>query len=268
MPQVHAELQPPHAGEGEVRGGASNNPRVVCSKTPSAPATQVLGGGGYTIRNVARCWAYETAIAVGQEDQVGPQVPSHAFFGEIKRGAWWRRRGRARPAMTRPRPHACTHAEYYGPDYELHVRPDPGRKDENDREVLDKVVARVLERLSRLGGPPSTELKERPESLINDEVEVRPKARRWGMASGRDAGSVGARAGAATCIARRPRRRRTRTSGLPSWEWRRARVARGKCIWTTTRGRRRSRAGTGTTGALRRPPAHRGAGAGRRAQGW
>ena len=25
----------------------------------------VLGGGGYTIKNVARCWAYETAVCLG-----------------------------------------------------------------------------------------------------------------------------------------------------------------------------------------------------------
>lgn len=29
----------------------------------------ILGGGGYTIRNVARCWTYETAIALDQEVQ-------------------------------------------------------------------------------------------------------------------------------------------------------------------------------------------------------
>lgn len=27
--------------------------------------TIMLGGGGYTIENVSRCWAYETGIAVG-----------------------------------------------------------------------------------------------------------------------------------------------------------------------------------------------------------
>jgi histone deacetylase 1/2 len=26
--------------------------------------TLILGGGGYTIRNVSRCWAYETAVAL------------------------------------------------------------------------------------------------------------------------------------------------------------------------------------------------------------
>lgn len=27
----------------------------------------MLGGGGYTIRNVARCWTYETAVALDIE---------------------------------------------------------------------------------------------------------------------------------------------------------------------------------------------------------
>jgi hypothetical protein len=26
----------------------------------------VLGGGGYTVRNVARCWTYETAVLLGK----------------------------------------------------------------------------------------------------------------------------------------------------------------------------------------------------------
>ncbi len=27
----------------------------------------MLGGGGYTVQNVARCWLYETGLAVGQK---------------------------------------------------------------------------------------------------------------------------------------------------------------------------------------------------------
>jgi acetoin utilization deacetylase AcuC-like enzyme len=26
----------------------------------------MLGGGGYTVQNVARCWAYETGVALGE----------------------------------------------------------------------------------------------------------------------------------------------------------------------------------------------------------
>lgn len=27
--------------------------------------TIIMGGGGYTVQNVSRCWAYETSIALG-----------------------------------------------------------------------------------------------------------------------------------------------------------------------------------------------------------
>jgi acetoin utilization deacetylase AcuC-like enzyme len=48
--------------------------------------TILLGGGGYTIRNVARCWAYETAVLVDLElDDVIPNV-SRAGGGAARRG--------------------------------------------------------------------------------------------------------------------------------------------------------------------------------------
>lgn len=38
----------------------------------------VLGGGGYTIRNVARCWTYETAILT--ETEVSDELPPNEYF--------------------------------------------------------------------------------------------------------------------------------------------------------------------------------------------
>ncbi|RXH97892.1 hypothetical protein DVH24_010217 [Malus domestica] len=52
----------------------------------------LLGGGGYTIRNVARCWCYETGIALGAE--VEDKIPQHKYY------------------------------EYFGLDYTLHVCPE------------------------------------------------------------------------------------------------------------------------------------------------
>ncbi|KAG7132163.1 Histone deacetylase phd1 like protein [Verticillium longisporum] len=37
----------------------------------------LFGGGGYTPRNVARAWAYETSIAAGIQDRIAPIIPSH-----------------------------------------------------------------------------------------------------------------------------------------------------------------------------------------------
>lgn len=38
----------------------------------------VLGGGGYTMRNVARTWAYETGLLVGEK--MGPELPYNEYY--------------------------------------------------------------------------------------------------------------------------------------------------------------------------------------------
>lgn len=38
----------------------------------------VLGGGGYTMRNVSRTWAYETGLLVGQK--MGPELPFNDYY--------------------------------------------------------------------------------------------------------------------------------------------------------------------------------------------
>ncbi len=40
----------------------------------------LLGGGGYTIKNVARTWCYETACALGIEDTIDRNLPWNAYF--------------------------------------------------------------------------------------------------------------------------------------------------------------------------------------------
>lgn len=38
----------------------------------------ILGGGGYTLRNVARCWTYETSLIVNKE--LDEQIPANQFY--------------------------------------------------------------------------------------------------------------------------------------------------------------------------------------------
>ncbi|KAJ7641085.1 histone deacetylase RPD3 [Roridomyces roridus] len=40
----------------------------------------LLGGGGYTVKNVARAWTYETACALGIEDTIDPLMPYNEYF--------------------------------------------------------------------------------------------------------------------------------------------------------------------------------------------
>jgi acetoin utilization deacetylase AcuC-like enzyme len=52
----------------------------------------VLGGGGYTIRNVARCWTYETGCLLGHEleDKVSLAFPkSRRLFDHIMLTLFW-----------------------------------------------------------------------------------------------------------------------------------------------------------------------------------
>ncbi|KAG9240746.1 hypothetical protein BJ878DRAFT_524527 [Calycina marina] len=42
----------------------------------------LVGGGGYTPRNVARAWAHETSIAIGCSDTIDPEIPLHTPYRE------------------------------------------------------------------------------------------------------------------------------------------------------------------------------------------
>ncbi|KAG6485162.1 hypothetical protein ZIOFF_053691 [Zingiber officinale] len=89
----------------------------------------MLGGGGYTIRNVARCWCYETGVALGVE--VDDKMPPNEYF------------------------------EYFGPDYTLHVAPS-NMENKNSHRQLDDIRAKLLDNLSKIQHAPSVQFQERP----------------------------------------------------------------------------------------------------------
>ncbi|CAJ0952256.1 unnamed protein product, partial [Mesorhabditis belari] len=93
----------------------------------------MLGGGGYTPRNVARCWAYETAIALDRE--VANVLPYNDYF------------------------------EYFGPTYKLHLDPGTGNN-ENTSEYLRKVQEQVLNNLDRMEAAPSVQMQPIPDDAI------------------------------------------------------------------------------------------------------
>ncbi|KAJ8530710.1 hypothetical protein K7X08_023591 [Anisodus acutangulus] len=89
----------------------------------------LLGGGGYTIRNVARCWCYETGVALGIE--LEDKMPQHEYY------------------------------EYFGPDYTLHVAPS-NMENKNSRQILEDIRSKLLDNLSKLQHAPSVQFQERP----------------------------------------------------------------------------------------------------------
>ncbi|KAF7339750.1 Histone deacetylase complex, catalytic component RPD3 [Mycena sanguinolenta] len=94
----------------------------------------LLGGGGYTMRNVSRAWAYETGLAAGVE--LGPEIPVNEYY------------------------------EYFGPDYQLDVK-SSNTDDMNTPAYLDRVKRIVMENLRHTGGPPSVQMSDIPTMPID-----------------------------------------------------------------------------------------------------
>ncbi|CAL9081379.1 unnamed protein product [Musa acuminata var. zebrina] len=97
----------------------------------------LLGGGGYTLHNVARCWCYETGVALGIE--VNNKIPDHQY------------------------------SEYFAPLYRIHL-PTTNMTNKNSRKSLDDTIAKVLANLSKLQAAPSVQFKERSSPM--DLVEI------------------------------------------------------------------------------------------------
>ncbi|CAG8657373.1 750_t:CDS:1, partial [Paraglomus occultum] len=94
----------------------------------------VLGGGGYTIQNVARCWTYETSILVDAE--LPDEIPANSRWLPV-----------------------------FMPDFKLH--PDLVRKmdNQNTKNDLGRIKTTISEQLRYLEGAPSVQMQEIPGGL-------------------------------------------------------------------------------------------------------
>ena len=86
----------------------------------------ILGGGGYTMRNVARLWAYETSVLL--EEEISNKLPPNGYF------------------------------EYFGPDYKLHIERVPQVKNANTPEYIDSIMQKVLTTLRSIDNSPSVQI--------------------------------------------------------------------------------------------------------------
>ncbi|KAL1930490.1 hypothetical protein VTP01DRAFT_10652 [Rhizomucor pusillus] len=93
----------------------------------------VVGGGGYTVRNVARCWTYETSILVDTE--LSNDLPPNEYI------------------------------DFFRPDYQLHPHLSGRVENQNDRQYLLKVRERIMEQLRYLDGAPSIQMQEIPPDI-------------------------------------------------------------------------------------------------------
>ncbi|XP_063934412.1 histone deacetylase 1-like [Zophobas morio] len=104
----------------------------------------MLGGGGYTIRNVARCWTYETAVAL--ETEISKDLPYNEYF------------------------------EYFGPDYTLEVQPC-NMENKNTPEYLQKTTCVLLENLRNIAGgaAPSVAMTHCNMPVVSSKEEMEPE---------------------------------------------------------------------------------------------
>ena len=84
----------------------------------------VLGGGGYTIRNVARCWSLETAVLLDKELDDGNFTCCFHFVRLF-----------LIPFIIIELPFN-DYLGYFGPDYRLHISPS-NMENRNSTEYLE-----------------------------------------------------------------------------------------------------------------------------------
>eukprot|EP00979_Chaetoceros_neogracilis_P012517 scaffold3341_cov270-Chaetoceros_neogracile.AAC.15 len=88
--------------------------------------TLLLGGGGYTLRNVPRCWTYETAVMLGED--VKDELPFNDYF------------------------------EYFGPDHRLHL-PVSNMENLNSPEYLEHTMIQIMEVLKNVEPVPGCQIQ-------------------------------------------------------------------------------------------------------------
>lgn len=74
--------------------------------------TLVVGGGGYTLRNVARCWTYETSLLV--DEQISNELPFTEYL------------------------------EFFAPDFTLHPEVVTRQENANSKQYLEAITKLVF----------------------------------------------------------------------------------------------------------------------------
>jgi histone deacetylase HOS2 len=104
----------------------------------------VLGGGGYTPRNVSRLWCYETSVLndVTLDSKIPNYLPTYDWFG---------------------------------PDYSLHPQLEGKIDNKNNKKYLEAVKQEIMEQIRNLNQAPSVQMQEIPPDitgLTEEEEEI------------------------------------------------------------------------------------------------
>lgn len=100
----------------------------------------LLGGGGYSLNNVALCWTQETAVACDRE--LPKTLPFHNYF-----------------------------KDYTSTGYSSHTEAVPGMPNKNTRAFLHILENKLNERISFIKAPPSVQFQDIPSEAMIVEKE-------------------------------------------------------------------------------------------------
>ncbi|XP_026333194.1 histone deacetylase 3 isoform X1 [Hyposmocoma kahamanoa] len=109
--------------------------------------TLVVGGGGYTLRNVARCWTYETSLLV--EENISNELPYTEYL------------------------------EFFAPDFQLHpdinrpvFRPD-STNNANSKQYLEAITKYVYDNLKMCQHSPAVQMTHIPGDFFPEEYRIK-----------------------------------------------------------------------------------------------
>lgn len=101
----------------------------------------VVGGGGYTPRNVSRLWCLETSVCLDVE--LDARLPAAMPF-----------------------------VKYFGPDYSLYPNLSGKIDNKNTRKYLESIKTQIMEQLRFLNGAPSVQMQDVPKDLLGYEPDT------------------------------------------------------------------------------------------------
>lgn len=105
--------------------------------------TLVVGGGGYTLRNVARCWTYETSLLL--DEQISNELPYTEYL------------------------------EFFAPDFTLHPEVITRQENANSRQYLEAITKHVYDNLKMCQNSPSVQMQDVPGDVFPEDDKIIPE---------------------------------------------------------------------------------------------
>ncbi|XP_026754881.2 histone deacetylase 3 [Galleria mellonella] len=102
--------------------------------------TLVVGGGGYTLRNVARCWTYETSLLV--DENISNELPYTEYL------------------------------EFFAPDFQLHPEIS-STNNANSKQYLEAITKHVYDNLKMCQHSPAVQMTHVPGDFFPEEFKIK-----------------------------------------------------------------------------------------------